>query len=102
MCVEASSLKRKSDITLGECDATKSTQVWKVHDGSVLTLANADIQNCIVKGSNGRLKLGKSCARISSTNKAFIFDGISSAIIHKRRGYQAFTAINGTVMMMYS
>lgn len=88
LCIEASSLQRGAPFLLEPCDTDKITQLWKADDSGVIRIASRETKCTMVKG--GSLEIASPCRRIRNKHM-FMYDSISSKIVHKRNGRSAFT-----------
>lgn len=103
-CVAASSLDRKSPLVIEACDPSNNKHLWKYDEGKI-HIANRE-KKCIVKGSpwsNGdpELYIGTPCRRLSK-NKVFIYDAVTSKIVHQRNNFKAFTVEGNDVVLSYN
>ena len=103
-CIVASSLKRLSPLVIESCDPSNNKHLWKF-EGGMIQIENRKTK-CIVKGSpfrNGspELYIGTPCRRLRK-NKRFMYDAVTSKIVHARNNLNAFTVKGDDVVLSYN
>ena len=94
--------KKDQNPSLEECDSSKNHQIWELNEYNVFRLSRTSGQKCLFKGPNRFLKSGPgACA--GGKKSSFVYDAITSSIIHERGGSSAFTVDEetNTVVLSY-
>lgn len=74
---------------LEECDSSKNHQIFELYRGSVFRNSKTSGQKCLFKGPSWSLKSGT--GGCFGKKSSFMYDAVTSSIIHRRGGAATFT-----------